>query len=627
LKLLDSSREFYAFCLERWRSRSLLDELLGLLKQPEELATMTRSQKINAVYQCAADDEYRDVTIQQEAHDDFLRATSHTRQPRGEFSISWKQSIAQFKLKLATNAIYSLPSAMFDMALRANEEELPADSCPWSATLGLATDAVPAFRWSAVDETVFFEVVTASPEKRKGLVAQHLDPAADICHIVRRMVTSWSEAEGSVHLLNRRGAHEALYLRGWAARPRGAWGYLFRWLDVEHATRQAVRHLPDAPPLALCDVPVLVPRASDVLAAPCPDRATMGARPESALAVLAPTDDVVAACLDQIRGGADLDGDGWISRPSLQNVETVTLEGLVAAGAVEAKTTEFGELVLRSIPGRLAFIGAMAVSTPRHVLTYGSCAPDSKLDVALALIRSGFAECDTLAPYTAGSAKLFDCAAGRPLSYFVCLYMAEDLWLKGVAKIPHVWPDVQYQCLLRLRGEKLAEFLARVEEGIDKAAARAFVRGAAGDGPVDAPALEPDPDSPEPLEDDGLGGVAAPPLPLLPHRLPSDALEWRRCLASVPTEGLSVKVYFDHCTSSSGVQRGWVDCDVRAHGRCFKWQQCSSHRCREDFVAFMTRWAADGRDASITSREDHMGHNPAAESVAVMKRTLITRDF
>ena len=60
LEMLKRNAEFWRFCMVSWRQASLLDKLLCHRFAKEQLTTMSRVEKIRAVYQCDMGSEYED---------------------------------------------------------------------------------------------------------------------------------------------------------------------------------------------------------------------------------------------------------------------------------------------------------------------------------------------------------------------------------------------------------------------------------------------------------------------------------------------------------------------------------------------------------------------------------------
>ena len=79
VKRYESEPEFHDTLLAWWRSRSLLDNLLALVLPVDTLRTLDRRMKIDRVYQCALEEEFRDMTAESTDRDMFLALTDNTR--------------------------------------------------------------------------------------------------------------------------------------------------------------------------------------------------------------------------------------------------------------------------------------------------------------------------------------------------------------------------------------------------------------------------------------------------------------------------------------------------------------------------------------------------------------------
>ena len=76
LEMLRKSSEFFRFCVSRWRSWSMIDQLLALRITKTELKTLGINQKIKIVYQCSLDQEYENSSEQRAAQTQWLSLTN-----------------------------------------------------------------------------------------------------------------------------------------------------------------------------------------------------------------------------------------------------------------------------------------------------------------------------------------------------------------------------------------------------------------------------------------------------------------------------------------------------------------------------------------------------------------------
>ena len=176
--------------------------------------------------------------------------------------------------------------------------------------------------------------------------------------------------------------------------------------------------------------------------------------------------------------------------------------------------------------------------------------------------------------------------------------------------------DWQYQCLLRLKGAKLQEFLSHVN-ALRASWGRKAIKECEEQGGelVDVPDFEPNEgDEPENNPDEAPEVAAS----LLPTVLDRVLIEWTR--VRVLCNMLEIKVIFDHCSSGSGDrQRGYCNCP--RHANCFRWKPCSAFNCRDDFAAYMFAWAAGGMD--LADRNRHMEfYEPPEDEIQVVKASM-----
>ena len=81
-------------------------------------------------------------------------------------------------------------------------------------------------------------------------------------------------------------------------------------------------------------------------------------------------------------------------------------------------------------------------------------------------------------------------------------------------------------------------------------------------------------------------------------------------------------VFFDNCSHSSGILRGYTKC-VWGHTACFKYRQLNVAGSKENLVAFMNAWQMIGEGSA---REDHSGADPPQQLVAAQFARLYPTD-
>ena len=122
----------------------------------------------------------------------------------------------------------------------------------------------------------------------------------------------------------------------------------------------------------------------------------------------------------------------------------------------------------------------------------------------------------------------------KPASYYLCFVSRKVLLSADVPSIPHDWKDIQYQCLLRLRGVQLQEFLSKQADRLDTDEwCRRQLKNADPDSFSVALSVDAE-------VDHGSGVDMALPEPLRPQIVPSILdvePEWKRFLRSAqPTD-------------------------------------------------------------------------------------------
>jgi hypothetical protein len=104
LDMLSSCLPFYQFCVQRWHSTNICDQLLRLIMPKEELRSCSHAEKLRRVYQCSIASEFRDMTIAREVSTQWLVQTAHTRRagPR-KMPEPWRLVVSYLKAKLTRN--------------------------------------------------------------------------------------------------------------------------------------------------------------------------------------------------------------------------------------------------------------------------------------------------------------------------------------------------------------------------------------------------------------------------------------------------------------------------------------------------------------------------------------------
>ena len=167
LQQLQVDTSFGDFCCRRWRSPTLLDDLLRLIHAPLELKSMSKQQKLTAVYQCSLAAEFRDMTHERENQQAWLAMSCHTRVAGpADAPLAWKLCVAYLKAKLEPGYVFSMCVIMFQAAgqpLLASAAKADPVSDVVSATRGASIPPALDAAWGS--SVAFFEVLNVHPER------------------------------------------------------------------------------------------------------------------------------------------------------------------------------------------------------------------------------------------------------------------------------------------------------------------------------------------------------------------------------------------------------------------------------------------------------------------------------
>ena len=115
LNLLRTNQAFFDMVKAQWRSQALLFNVLQTRFTREELAQMSKAERIKRIYQCSLADEYADMTEHRQLASTVLAATASSRQekPPG-LPPDIQQSVVYLKAHFWQNGFFGLPQAFFD---------------------------------------------------------------------------------------------------------------------------------------------------------------------------------------------------------------------------------------------------------------------------------------------------------------------------------------------------------------------------------------------------------------------------------------------------------------------------------------------------------------------------------
>lgn len=308
---------------------------------------------------------------------------------------------------------------------------------------------------------------------------------------------------------------------------------------------------------------------------------------------------------------------GFVVRATSKQV----VERLRARGAVCVATDDFGEMTVALNASGVTFSSLVLLGQPSWLplcFSAKGVLNRSKIDVVMELVRQGWRlEGRLVGAWSVGDPLVCDSNLSRPLSYFAVLLRRSEVADKGVQSIPHTAVDAFYRCLLLLPARKVQ---AMLRGGVGKSSAF-YVEQLRAAGPL---ALQHDAHL---AIEDGLAveGDAQPDggiLPLPPLMVGELPPAWTRVRAKLPC-GYSLRVYFDHFSHSSSVQRGFVNCS--AHPSCIKYEFVTSAPDKATFVAKIVAWERLGE--GMSTKEEHLVAIPDQQTVATVKAQMTLEDF
>ena len=133
----------------------------------------------------------------------------------------------------------------------------------------------------------------------------------------------------------------------------------------------------------------------------------------------------------------------------------------------------------------------------------------TKLEMVISLRMEGWTPQERVSePHTLGGARVYQPDFKQPLDCFVALYLARRVFMKGVSRICHGFPNSYYICLIQLDAERLQRMLANAD-GQAEAWFKALLAGKESDSECDGDGDGPL--GPRPPEDNALRGPVATP--------------------------------------------------------------------------------------------------------------------
>ena len=572
---------------------------------------MTTQAKLEAIYQCSLEAEFRDMTAERESHEGWIMQTAHTRSAGPVASNEpWRLCIGYLRAKLAMGSdVFSLPLDLYSEAQAALAEEVSDDGDPVAAVLGAVDVApVPFDMASGLDNVVFFEVVNKTPHQRSHVPLHHISRFTDVVHIVRRTVMFGKAETRQVSLLSEAGMHGELNLRVLVRSMGRTLRTLYRWKTIKYGSALTYRRWQAPPPVdRALEAPgsMILSLASSAMEQPTLERPSSSSR---GLQIQRPvTQGASARILSQIRTKEDSGQfpDG-VPMSVLDSCHIDDVQTLAARSAISMAQDDFGEVVLSTLGAVHAkYLSAQLVGEPGLVFHDGKLNADSKLAIMIYLRMRGWASSDELSaqPHVlSGGDLVFVRDLRRPTSYFLSLALGNELFEKGVIEVPHTKTDIYYKSLLRLSGATLREFLLGDVDDV-------WCRRALRDAPPLTLPLE-DEDGDDGGEADALEGQPEPPPLMLEAPAVAVLPLMQRCIARGPLG--DVRVRFATVTSDERWQRSFGHC-LGGHENCGQWRQASDFASREGIAKYYYYWSTS--HANFPDRQAHMAWRPSTDEV------------
>jgi hypothetical protein len=624
--MLKDNSEFHAFCLKRWRQKSLLDDLLCQRKTPQQLKDMSSVEKQKAVYQCSLEEEYADTVAARSSRTEWLSLVALDDFKDVPLPSTWFQCVRYFKSSLVVNEIYSLPSDLFDAALNFDAGAFDYAAFPDPVADGLASVVLPTSLLDLEDlrQHTLFQVVNLAPEARTTMKVNHMRSSRVFITINVLDILVTQSSRRRVITKGDRDVLKTLDVRGLVCNMGATIQGLFRWsVAAQRSTVRAIdqgsggsRHgafSSDRYPW-----PAAIGETAGVPSVPAAPCQTL------ALARSSETDSAETLALFQLwRQDAVVGREGGsVLFQDLIGVHSETLHALVASNAVQLHHNEFGEVMVAANPAGLAFSASLILEEPvQHVRTIDASDPlrCAKVSLLFVLHQSGWRSSALLyGGHARGDLLYYKEGLQQPLSYFASLVLRDSIFAKGAPCIYHGQLDAYYRCLLNLSRAALANLLPIMR---DQNAAFFKTHLVLEDGNADEP-REPGDGG---LEDEpGIVAVLDVPLQLC-AALVAPVIEtsmWKRCVCDLGEGTLQLKVYFDGCSHQSGKQRGWIDCSTHS---CIKYVPVFA-----DMATFCTAlyiWERHGESADCLDRFDHLAYWPSDSDVELAKPRLRMMPF
>ena len=619
LDTLRRSAEFHAFCVSKWHERSIMDQVLAMRCPKSTLAKMKYREKLDMVYQCGLRQEYADMSASIEAHERFKALTAHTRGAPVALNVQERACVSYLRGVLVPGGCFSMPTLLLESVMWGTWKRTDAEADPDPIGTCLELAAQPLAGSQPGSEFTFFSVVTNNVEQRKLRHTAHLERKTT-CVTIRRLNKIASYPGSRYAVSTDMSCLLTLDLRGLVASMRQTMTTLFKWEKTGwHAVPKFV------------DLRANCLQRLSYCASPAPS--IVGEAPSASSTVcdrLVPVSEAVqggeAPVLDKVAlrlfSEGAIVGQKEMLWSDLDGLQFDVLDQMYKAGLVSLRTNEFGETMVALRPEALKFESLVGVFNPRlvhRVFTQGIPPwKRTKLQLVMELVQEGFEPGTPVSTLRQDSDLVVSASWSKPLTYFAALACRQDIWQKVDTGIAHDQVDYYYRCLLFLEGGALATVLEQ----------------AAGKGDQWFKAQLGDIGTQEVDDGDGMSAIAAGTSAAGTHVVAQSLrdpvvdvapeLGWTRVVAHLGDPSLKLKIWFDHFSSNSAVQRGFTNC--RHHG-CIRYTPVCGQVSKERYIAEMVVWHLDGGREDIPDKATHLKHKPSTEAVDAVLSDLGMEDF
>ena len=415
-----TDQDFRRCCLDTFRKRSLLDDILKLRFTTDELSGMRVSDKTNAVYQCSLAEQY-DLRRAAHATSREFQLSLETFRPSHKLPAQCKLCVSYLKGVLADGGYFTVPLTFFK-AWSTVSGELKYDSAaiekdsPANVLVDAFTDLPEDFDFVGGHGVAALHIVNATPELRFHIDAPHLSQVKTSIIVSKLHVIGCFNQKRALVVQEYVGADvlQELDLMYVLTRLPEFARNLFRWVPVGVRLSAVPRSKP-APCSDQSVAPANVLSASVVSSALAPDHA-------SHEAIVNKTSTVKA--LSQIVSLSRASGS--VRFETLRSVPMGEIHDLVQHGLVTADEDEFGSLVLTVVRQKIEPNVMQNLGDPIHAirnLSDQNLLECSKIEVLGRLREQGWQHAENTGDgYEAGSPRVFRFMWSRPLSYVVALH-------------------------------------------------------------------------------------------------------------------------------------------------------------------------------------------------------------